>query len=73
MVKNEFSGELILLEIWIEVWVEDDNFDKDTELLTSSFNSKMILHGYVNIALKPTRASFDYCWKCNLKRHKSRF
>jgi hypothetical protein len=52
MVKNEFSGKLILLEIWIEVWVEDDNFDKDTERLHLVL--EIILHGYVTIALKPT-------------------
>jgi putative signal transducing protein len=68
MLKNEFAGgaagDLVPLETWMEVWVEDEDVEKASSIIETSF-SKTDDQGWVcSQCSEYNDASFDYCWNC---------
>ncbi len=70
-VKNEFAsggvGDLAPLDTWIELWVEDDEFD------AAGVKLKHIIYGLENPSKKQVTCSacseisdahFKVCWNC---------
>ncbi len=67
-LKNEFSGgaagDLVPHETWLEVWVEDKDFDRASLLIESAF-SKPDSQGWIcSKCSEHNDASFEFCWSC---------
>ncbi len=67
-LKNEFAsggaGDLVVFETWLELWVDDADYDKAmqvVEALGSSENSNDWVCSQCN---ETNDASFEICWKC---------
>ncbi|MEH6452674.1 MAG: DUF2007 domain-containing protein [Psychromonas sp.] len=68
-VKNEFAqgavGEISAFDAWPEVWVvDDDNFDRATEIVESSQNTKSAADWACQECYEVNDPAFDFCWKC---------
>jgi hypothetical protein len=68
LLKNEFAGgaagDLVPLETWMEVWVEDNDFDKANALINTSFSSKHDQDWTCKQCAETNDASFEFCWQC---------
>ncbi|OUR74609.1 hypothetical protein A9Q78_00290 [Methylophaga sp. 41_12_T18] len=67
-LKNEFAGGaaglLVPHETWLEVWVEDTDYDRAKIIIQSLFNTEQQPGWVCNQCSEYNDASFDYCWNC---------
>jgi len=67
-LKNEFAGGaaglLVPHETWLEVWVEEADYDRANIIIQSLFNTEQQQGWVCNQCSEYNDASFDYCWSC---------
>ena len=68
VVKNEYAGgavgDLSATDSWLEVWVEDDDFEKANDLLAVSLSQQDSAIWMCSQCDEKNEPSFDYCWNC---------
>jgi putative signal transducing protein len=68
MLKNEFAGgaagDLVPHETWLEIWVNDEDFDTATAVISSSFSKQNDIDWTCVKCNEINDASFDFCWSC---------
>jgi len=72
MFKNEFAagaaGDLVPHETWLELWVNDADYDKALAVIAASFSSVDDVDWLCDHCGEKNDASFDFCWQCQTSR-----
>lgn len=72
LTKNEFAagaiGELSAFDAWLELWVEDSDFEKAESLLATSISEANAKEWICPNCGESNDPSFETCWKCQRER-----
>ena len=73
-LKNEYvaggAGDLSPFDTWLEVWVEDEDYERATQLINDIQNTKNAADWVCPVCNETNSASFDFCWQCQHEREK---
>ena len=68
VVKNEFAlgglGELAPVDVWVELWVNEDDYQKGNQILMDCFGKKEKHEWKCAFCHEVNDASFEVCWNC---------
>ena len=72
-LKNEFiagaAGDLSPFDTWLELWVEDADYDKAVELVASLEETVNARDWICPKCNEINSASFELCWNCQTERN----
>jgi len=68
LTKNEFAagaiGELSAFDAWLELWVEETDFEKAKNLLATAMSRADAKEWICSVCDESNDPSFETCWKC---------
>lgn len=71
VLRNEFAsgatGELSFVDVWPELWIEEWQKDRATEIIKSMENEASGVWSCCNCR-EENEASFESCWQCGQDR-----
>jgi hypothetical protein len=68
VLRNEFAaggaGDLSPFDTWLELWVEDLDYEKSLQVIKYSSGSDDDVEWVCDNCHETNDAAFDFCWSC---------
>jgi hypothetical protein len=72
VLRNEFAvggaGDLSPFDAWLELWVDDLDYEKSMQVIKDSLGSDDSLEWVCGNCNETNDAAFDFCWNCQSEK-----